>query len=254
MKQLKCLPLVALAMQILVAPAFAADGKGTKAKSKNQDGVPAAHHLSEWHFGEVLFGSKPSAAALKGKVVVLECWGVHCPPCIASLPHLAELDKRFRDKGLCIIGAESQGSTKEAIKPLLDAAKVHYPITAGASGPIAFNAIPRCFIFDSQGALVYDGYPAGPDFEKTIKDSLTKAKASAVGEAPTTAPPVASAPVVPTRVWTNSDGHEIRAAVSKIDATSVTFLMPNAKEVVYPLDKLSEDSRTSLTLATQSKN
>ena len=45
----------------------------------------------------------------------------------------------------------------------------------------------------------------------------------------------------------------LRAAVSKVDATSVTFLMPNAKEVVYPLVKLSEDSRTALAVATQPK-
>ena len=246
---------MALAMQVLVSPSFAADGKSAKGK----EAVPAAvHNLSEWHFGEVLFGSKPSDAELKGKVVVLECWGVHCPPCIASLPHLAELDKKLRDKGLCIIGAESQGSTKEAIKPLLDAAKVHYPITAGANGPISFSSIPRCFIFDGQGTLVYDGYPAGPGFEKTIKDSMNKVKSSAATATPSTStstsPSVAAAPLVPTRVWTNSEGHEIRAAVSKVDATSVTFLMPNAKEVVYPLDKLSEDSRTSLSLVTQSKN
>ena len=174
---------------------------------------------------------------------------MHCPPCIASLPHLAELDKTFREKGLCIIGAESQNSSKEAIKPLLDNAKVQYAITAGANGPIAFNTIPRCFIFDGQGALVYDGYPAGAGFEKTIKDSLAKVKAGGSTEAPA----VASGPLVPTRAWTNSDGREIRAAVTKVDATSVTFLMPNSKEVVYPLDKLSEDSRTALTLATQPK-
>ncbi len=248
MKQLRYLPLVAFAAQMLVSPTFAAEGKAAKAKAK--EGAPAeAHNLSEWHFGEVLFGSKPSDAELKGKVVVLECWGVHCPPCIASLPHLAELDKKFREKGLCIIGAESQNSSKEAIKPLLDNAKVQYAITAGANGPIAFNTIPRCFIFDGQGALVYDGYPAGAGFEKTIKDSLAKVKAGGSTEAPA----VASGPLVPTRAWTNSDGREIRAAVTKVDATSVTFLMPNSKEVVYPLDKLSEDSRTALTLATQPK-
>jgi len=232
---------------MLVSTCLAADGKAAKAKEV----LPTvAHNLSEWHFGEVLFGNKPSDAELKGKVVLIEYWGVHCPPCIASLPHLAELDKKWRDKGLCIIGAESQGSPKEAIKSLLDSAKVHYPITAGASGPIAFNSIPRCFIFNGQGALVYDGYPAGPGFEKTLKESLNKAKASAMAAAPTTpTASIASAPWFAMRVWTNSDGHEIRAAVSKIDSTSVTFLMPNAKEVVYPLDKLSEDSRTTLTLS-----
>lgn len=173
MKQFGIFPVLAIALNLLVSPAFAAAGKVAKGK----DVAPVApHNLSEWQFGTLLFGAQPVAADLKGRVVVLECWGVNCPPCVASLPHLAELDKKFRDKGLTIIGAESQNSSKEAIKPLLDKFKVEYAITAGASGPIAFNAIPRCFIFDGLGALVYDGFPAGAGFEKSIKESLRKAK------------------------------------------------------------------------------
>jgi len=246
MKPLGFLSALAIAMHCLVAPVDAAAGKG----AKDKDAVQAKpHNLSEWHFGEVLFGSKPSDAELKGKMVVLECWGVHCGPCVASLPHLAELDKKFRDKGLCIIGAESQGSPKEAIKPLLDNAKVEYAITAGASGPIAFNTIPRCFIFDGQGALVYDGFPAGPGFEKTIKDGLHKLKAPAPNEALA----VASGPLLPTRAWTNSEGHEIRAAVRRVDSNTVTFLMPDDREIIYPLSKLSEESRTALAAASEAK-
>jgi len=176
MKQLGLFPCVALALNLLVSPTFAAVGKGAKGK----DAAPATpHNLSEWQFGTLLFGTQPTAADLKGKVVVVENWGVNCGPCVASLPHLAELDKKLRSKGLCIIGAESQNSSKEAIKPLLDKFKVEYAITAGASGPIAVTGIPRCFIFDGQGALVYDGFPSGPGFEKAIKESLKKVKVPA---------------------------------------------------------------------------
>ena len=60
----------------------------------------SAHKLSEWKIGKVMFGEKISKAELKGKVVVLENWGVNCPPCVASLPHLAELDKKVPRQGL----------------------------------------------------------------------------------------------------------------------------------------------------------
>jgi len=221
---------LALALPFLLGPALAAEGK--------------AHKLAEWKIGTVLFGDKLSKSDLKGKVVVIENWGVHCPPCIASLPHLAELDKNFRDKGLCIIGAESQGSTKDAIKPLIEKAKVEYTITAGADGPIEFSAIPRCFIFDAEGLLVYDGYPSGEGFDKAIKDSLKKVKSS-------TATVAATGPLIPTRAWTNSDGREIRAAVTKLDGSNVTFLLSSGKEAVYPMDKLSEDSRNAIAEATK---
>ncbi len=198
------------------------------------------HKLSEWNFGQVLFGEKLSKADLKGKVVVVENWGVHCPPCVASLPHLAELDKKKRDKGLRIIGVESQGSSKEMIKPLIEKAKVEYTIVSGDQGPIEVTGIPRAFVFGVDGKLVYDGHPMDEGFEGAIKKALREVKQAE----PATATP--TGPLVATRSWTNSDGREIRAAVKKADDTTVTFLMANGREVSYPMDKLSAESRQAI--------
>ena len=201
------------------------------------------HKLSQWKIGKVLFWEKLSKGQMKGKVVVLENWGVHCPPCIASLTHLAELEKQNRDKGLVIIGAESQGSPKEAIKPLIEKAKVEYTITAGAEGPIQVSAIPRCFVFDPEGLLVYDGSPSGEKFESAVKDALKKV--IAVGSKPS----ASAGPLIPSRDWTNADGHTITAAVKSATASDVTFLMPNGNAVVYPLAKLTEESRKVIATA-----
>lgn len=216
---------VTLGMNFMVAPATAAEPKESK------------HKLSEWKIGSLLFGEKVSKSSLKGKVVVIENWGVNCPPCIASLPHLAELERKNRDKGLCVIGAESQGSSKEAIEPLLTKAKVEYTITSGAYGPIEVTGIPRIFVFDRDGLLVFDGHPADDAFEKAVKKALRQ-----TGEAAAT--PVASrGPLIPSRAWTNSDGKSINAAVVTADDTKVTFMLSNGKKVDYQLVKLSDDSR-----------
>ena len=99
MKQLRYLPLVAFAAQMLVSPTFAAEGKAAKAKAK--EGAPAeAHNLSEWHFGEVLFGSKPSDAELKGKVVVLECWGRALPALHRLAAPLGRARQEIPGKGI----------------------------------------------------------------------------------------------------------------------------------------------------------
>ena len=34
------------------------------------------HNLSEWTFGDTLFGDEPTKTKLKGKVVVVEYWGI----------------------------------------------------------------------------------------------------------------------------------------------------------------------------------
>ncbi len=215
---------MALAIQFLAPSAMAAE------KEKE-------HKLSQWKIGKTLFGPKLSKSEMKGKVVIIENWGVNCPPCIASLPHLAELEKENRSKGLLIIGAESQGSSKDEIKPLIEKAKVEYTITDGAEGPIEFSAIPRCFVFDAQGMLVYDGSPSGAAFDSAVEEALEKMGTTDSKPSSTTGP------LIPSREWTNSSGQAITAAVKSVDATNVTFIMANGKTVVYALSKLSDDSR-----------
>lgn len=41
---------------------------------------------------------------LRGKVVLLEFWNVHCGPCIAGFPHLAALERRHAEQGFVVLG------------------------------------------------------------------------------------------------------------------------------------------------------
>ena len=45
---------------------------------------------------------------LEGKVVFLEFFGHRCPPCLASIPHLIDMQKKHKDK-LAIVSVEVQG-------------------------------------------------------------------------------------------------------------------------------------------------
>lgn len=201
------------------------------------------HKLSDWKLGKVLFGEKVAKDDMKGKVVVIEHWGVKCPPCIALLPHLAKLDKRHREDGLLIIGAESQGHSEDQIEPLLKKNKIDYTITSGANGPINFSGIPHAFVFDVEGKLIFNGSPGDDDFERAIKNALkdvAKEKNEAVAEEKN---------LFETQTWTNDQGIEMKAAVKSASAESVTFLMPGGKVVEYPMTKLSEASQKRITEA-----
>jgi thiol-disulfide isomerase/thioredoxin len=210
--------------------------------------LPASHAVekkakfSDWDLGKVVFGEKVGKKDVKGKVVVLEYWGVKCPPCIASLPHLAEMDREHRDEGLVIIGAECQGHSKDDMKPLLEKAKVDYTIVEGAEGPIDVTGIPRVFVFGTDGELVFDGRPGGAEFDKAVKDALATAEKSGEGAADK----AAAANLIEQRAWTNATGGSIQAAVKTADDKTVTFVMANGKNVQYALEKLSEDSRKAI--------
>jgi len=158
-------PLALLAACVVLAPL---------ASAAEKEKAPRQHTLSEFRLGDPILG-KGELSDAKGKGVVIEAWGVRCPPCIASLPKLQALSVRHRDKVL-FFGAESQGHDRKAIEPVIKKAGVTFPISGGlARCPIEFNAIPRAFVFDAAGKLIFDGSPHGKGFA----DAVEKAAASA---------------------------------------------------------------------------
>jgi len=52
-----------------------------------------------------------------GKAYLVEFWATWCPPCRESIPHLNELHKQFKDKGLIVIGT-SVGEDQQRVKEL----------------------------------------------------------------------------------------------------------------------------------------
>ncbi len=45
---------------------------------------------------------------LTGKPLIVEFWATWCPPCRTSIPHLNEVYKKYKDKGLEIIGVTDE--------------------------------------------------------------------------------------------------------------------------------------------------
>ena len=201
--------------------------------------------VTDFRIGSHISGPEVDLSKLAGKVVVLEYWGVNCPPCVAALPELAKMDKRYRDDGLVMIGAECQGSSEEAIGKLTKKARVEYTIVSGASGPVQVNGIPHAVVFDPSGKMIWNGNPHDSEFEKTVKRALKDAEEGAIGEEEEDAPAVRAGNLIESQTWTNSDGKEIKAAVKSAGEDQVVFLI-GGREVPYPLAKLSDDSREKI--------
>ena len=105
-------------------------------------------------------GPKISEADLAGKVVMVDQWGVRCPPCRVLLPAMQKLWNANKSKPFMLIGAHCQGRNPEKVKELVDANKLTYPIYdwAGlADPPSSGGGLPFMYVVDHRGKVVYSG-------------------------------------------------------------------------------------------------
>lgn len=120
-------------------------------------------------------GKPVDLAALKGKqVAVVEFWATWCPPCRASIPHLTQLQKKFKDVVIVGISDEDVATVKKFVEKMGD--KMDYVVAVddndqtGEAYMKAFGirGIPHAFVVDKSGRIVWHGHPMG-ELEKTLE-------------------------------------------------------------------------------------
>jgi len=129
--------------------------------------------LAEMTFGETIIGEKPDLAALAGKVVVIKYWGTRCMPCLAEMPHLVQMQKELKEKGLVVIAPEMATRDAPKIKKVADSKNLNFTVTNGAKAPPNLFFFPHTVVLDRQGRCVYSG-TSKPDAEKIIREALSK--------------------------------------------------------------------------------
>ncbi|MBK7403731.1 MAG: redoxin family protein [Phycisphaerales bacterium] len=149
--------------------------------------------IASWVKGEPVTGFED------GKVYVVECWATWCGPCIAGMPHVSELQKEYKDKGVTVIGVNIWDDPKN-VEPFMTKKggndRMQYTVAVEEkiegkdiqNGKIAENwmaaagqnGIPTAFIVDQSGYIAWIGHPMELDkpLEEVVAGKWDIAKAA----------------------------------------------------------------------------
>ncbi len=136
------------------------------------------HTINDFKLGAHIDGPQTTLEAAKGKAVLIEQWGIHCGPCLASLPEIEKISRRYKDR-MAVFGAHAQKGTDEEVKAVVKKNRLSYTITNNMQGPIQTGGIPHVFLFDTAGSLIYHGHPADKEFEKMVRKAVQGAAGTA---------------------------------------------------------------------------
>lgn len=151
------------------------------AQSQLTDGLKLEQGLSQPYSAPEFTGldgwinSQPlTIQGLQGKVVLVDFWTYSCTNCIHTLPYVVSWDKKYRDKGLVVVGIHSPEFDIEKNRDNVKAAIARY----GISHPVALdNRLatwtnfrnqfwPAYYLINKQGKVVYTHYGEG-DYDVT---------------------------------------------------------------------------------------
>ncbi len=126
-----------------------------------------------------LTGEKLDLANYRGKIVLLDFWATWCEPCKAEIPHLVELQNKYRDQGLQVIGV-SMDDEAAPVRDFYQQFKMNYPVVMGSAktGELygGVLGLPITFLIARDGRIVkkHIGATESAVFETEILSVLGK--------------------------------------------------------------------------------
>jgi peroxiredoxin len=126
-----------------------------------------------------LAGGRGSLASLRGKVVVLDFWATWCGPCIVELPQYNAFARRFRPRGVEVIGVVFDSGEPQEIQDFVREHRVEYRQLLGNDAmKEAFGGdmgFPTTFVIDKDGVIRTKFLGSTPDKFERLEEAVEAA-------------------------------------------------------------------------------
>ena len=176
--------LLVIALVFIVAAIFYIESQKPNVNIPNQNNTETKYPRAPDFAGiDKWINSEPlKIEQLRGKVVLVDFWTYTCINCIRTLPYLKDWDKKYRDKGLVIVGMhtpefEFEKKYENVLKAVNDY-KLKYPV-AQDNNYVTWSLYqnrywPHKYLVDMDGYIRYDhiGEGAYEETEKMIQSLL----------------------------------------------------------------------------------
>jgi cytochrome c biogenesis protein CcmG, thiol:disulfide interchange protein DsbE len=144
-----------IAIAVLLVSGLIIDHRRNSSSSPNTIG-PRPHLIAPDFTLPQLDGQQLQLSSYRGKVVLLDFWATWCVPCREEIPHFIELQDKYRDKGLQIIGI-SMDDGPDPVKAFYQQFHMNYPVVMGdaKTGELygGVLGLPIAFVIDRTGRI-----------------------------------------------------------------------------------------------------
>ncbi len=114
----------------------------------------------------------------RGHVVLIDFWATWCPPCQATIPELVSVEKKYRDKGIVVLGISvDEGADAAKLAAFSKEHKMNYPVLLGSEAvQDVYNVrgIPMIVLVGKEGKIQerYMGYMA--NFQQIVSAEINR--------------------------------------------------------------------------------
>ena len=177
-KAIELAPPMKATFQSRLAVVYARAGKPELAEKMRTDSIPEAARIGKDAIDfnlQDMSGKRVRLSDFKGKTILLDFWATWCGPCVAEIPTLEALCRKYKDRGLVVIGMNTESDHAKVKDFIKD--RISYIVLLNAEGKskeYGVEGLPTKIYIDAEGKIRYRDLGFNPGNGNETEDKIQK--------------------------------------------------------------------------------